>query len=88
MKANEQKSKYDHRAAVLACVFSDSTHAFSGGLDTVVRAYVLRLSFSPRACVMLLCLYSSLDLETETISPVGEHKDAISAMNFSRDESA
>lgn len=35
--ANEQKSKYDHRAAVLACCFSDDTHAYSGGLDTSVR---------------------------------------------------
>ena len=37
---NEQKSKYDHRAAVLACCFSDATHAFSGGLDTSVRECV------------------------------------------------
>ncbi|OCH94014.1 WD40 repeat-like protein [Obba rivulosa] len=35
--ANEQKSKFDHRAAVLACCFSDATHAYSGGLDTSVR---------------------------------------------------
>ncbi|KAI0935053.1 hypothetical protein AcW1_009357 [Taiwanofungus camphoratus] len=35
--ANEQKSKYDHRAAVLACCFSDAAHAYSGGLDTSVR---------------------------------------------------
>jgi cell cycle arrest protein BUB3 len=41
VKANEQKSKYDHRAAVLACCFSDSNHAFSGGLDTALRSYVL-----------------------------------------------
>lgn len=38
---NEQKSKYDHRAAVLACCFSDATHGFSGGLDTSVREYVV-----------------------------------------------
>jgi hypothetical protein len=41
VKANEQKSKYDHRAAVLACCFSDSNHAFSGGLDTALRSYVV-----------------------------------------------
>ncbi|KAL4247587.1 WD40/YVTN repeat-like-containing domain superfamily protein [Abortiporus biennis] len=36
--ANEQKSKYDHRAAVLACCFNnDSTKGYSGGLDTGVR---------------------------------------------------
>jgi len=35
--ANEQKSKYDHRAAVLACCFADSNKGFSGGLDTSVR---------------------------------------------------
>jgi hypothetical protein len=34
----EAKAKFDHRAAVLACSFSaDATHAFSGGLDTVVK---------------------------------------------------
>ena len=38
---NEAKAKFDHRAAVLACSFSaDATHAFSGGLDTVVKEYV------------------------------------------------
>jgi len=35
--ANEQKAKFDHRAAVLACTFGDATHAYSGGLDTGVR---------------------------------------------------
>ncbi|KAJ8503101.1 hypothetical protein ONZ45_g11153 [Pleurotus djamor] len=35
--ANEQKCKFDHRAAVLACCFSDDAHAYSGGLDTYVR---------------------------------------------------
>ncbi|KAI0728531.1 WD40 repeat-like protein [Fomitopsis betulina] len=39
--ANEQKAKFDHRAAVLACCFSDDTHAFSGGLDTSVRQFDL-----------------------------------------------
>lgn len=39
--ANEQKAKFDHRAAVLACCFSDDTHAFSGGLDTSVRQYAM-----------------------------------------------
>ena len=39
----EAKAKFDHRAAVLACSFSaDATHAFSGGLDTVVKEYVFR----------------------------------------------
>ncbi|CAL1698912.1 unnamed protein product [Somion occarium] len=35
--ANEQKSKFDHRAAVLTCCFADANRAFSGGLDTSVR---------------------------------------------------
>ena len=38
-KESEAKAKFDHRAAVLACCFSDATHAFSGGLDTFVREY-------------------------------------------------
>ncbi|KAH8103147.1 WD40 repeat-like protein [Cristinia sonorae] len=37
VNANEQKSKFDHRAAVLTCCFSDADHAYSGGLDTSVR---------------------------------------------------
>ena len=42
----EAKAKFDHRAAVLACSFSaDGTHAFSGGLDTVVKEYVYDLQF-------------------------------------------
>lgn len=36
-KESEAKAKFDHRAPVLACCFSDATHAFSGGLDTSVR---------------------------------------------------
>ncbi|KAJ4477524.1 WD40 repeat-like protein [Lentinula aciculospora] len=36
-KTSEQKCKFDHRAAVLACCFSDAEHGFSGGLDTTVR---------------------------------------------------
>ncbi|TDL25339.1 WD40 repeat-like protein [Rickenella mellea] len=35
--ANEQKSKFDHRAAVLDCCFSDGSHAYSGSLDHSVR---------------------------------------------------
>ncbi|THV00732.1 WD40 repeat-like protein [Dendrothele bispora CBS 962.96] len=36
-KQNEQKCKFDHRAAVLTCCWSDASHGFSGGLDTAVR---------------------------------------------------
>lgn len=39
-KESEPKAKFDHRAAVLACCFSDASHGFSGGLDTSVREYV------------------------------------------------
>jgi hypothetical protein len=35
--ANEQKAKFDHRAAVLSTSFSDDTHAFSGGLEASLR---------------------------------------------------
>ncbi|EEB97551.1 hypothetical protein MPER_03106, partial [Moniliophthora perniciosa FA553] len=34
---SQQKCKFDHRAAVLACCFEDEGHGFSGGLDTAVR---------------------------------------------------
>jgi len=39
--ANEQKAKFDHRAAVLTTCFSDSNHAYSGCLDASVRECVL-----------------------------------------------
>ncbi|KIM84438.1 hypothetical protein PILCRDRAFT_6108 [Piloderma croceum F 1598] len=35
--ANEQKAKFDHRAAVLTTCFSDTNHAYSGCLDASVR---------------------------------------------------
>ncbi|EIW54728.1 WD40 repeat-like protein [Trametes versicolor FP-101664 SS1] len=62
---NKQKSKYDHRAAVLACCFSDGNHAYSGGLDTSVR---------------------ELDLQTESVNHLGQHSDAISSINFAREQ--
>ncbi|TFK39202.1 WD40-repeat-containing domain protein [Crucibulum laeve] len=37
VKESEAKAKFDHRAAVLSCCFSDAAHAYSGGLDTSVR---------------------------------------------------
>ncbi|KAN0136648.1 mitotic checkpoint protein BUB3.1 [Lactarius tabidus] len=37
IKANEEKTKFDHRAAVLSSVFSDVSHAYSGGLDASLR---------------------------------------------------
>ncbi|KAJ7915521.1 WD40-repeat-containing domain protein [Mycena leptocephala] len=36
-KASEQLAKFEHRAAILTCCFSDSTHGFSGGLDATIR---------------------------------------------------
>ncbi|KAH9059185.1 WD40 repeat-like protein [Lactarius vividus] len=35
--ANEEKTKFDHRAAVLSATFSDASHAYSGGLDSSLR---------------------------------------------------
>ncbi|KIJ59972.1 hypothetical protein HYDPIDRAFT_32701 [Hydnomerulius pinastri MD-312] len=63
--ANEQKAKFDHRAAVLACTFSDASHAFSGGLDTGVR---------------------ELDLSTEKVTHLGQHGNAVSTMNYAREQ--
>ena len=39
--ANEEKTKFDHRAAVLSTVFSDASHAYSGGLDSSLRESVV-----------------------------------------------
>jgi len=41
-KDSEAKAKFDHRAAVLTCCFSDGAHGYSGGLDTAVRELDLR----------------------------------------------
>jgi len=41
VNANEQKAKFDQRAAVLSCCFQDVSHAFSGGLDTYIRGLEL-----------------------------------------------
>ena len=38
--SNVQKAKFEHRAAVMDCAFSDGGHAFSGGLDMWVRGCV------------------------------------------------
>ncbi|KAF9234727.1 WD40 repeat-like protein [Melanogaster broomeanus] len=62
---NEQKAKFDHRAAVLACTFGDATHAYSGGLDTGVR---------------------ELDLSSEKVTYLGQHGNAVSAMNYAREQ--
>lgn len=43
VKESEAKAKFDHRAPVLACCFSDATHGYSGGLDTSVREYLVSL---------------------------------------------
>ncbi|KAG8217019.1 WD40 repeat-like protein [Butyriboletus roseoflavus] len=64
---NEQKAKFDHRAAVLACTFGDATHAYSGGLDTGVR---------------------QLDLAAEKVTYVGQHENAVVAMNYAREQNA
>lgn len=80
----EAKAKFDHRAAVLACSFSaDGTHAFSGGLDTVVKEYVYDYSSDTLLNVYL----SRLDLTTEKVNTLGLHDDSISSMTFVRSTS-
>ena len=57
---SEAKAKFDHRAAVLACSFSaDAAHAFSGGLDTVVKEYVDFLNTS--SCLLNVYLQIGFD---------------------------
>ncbi|KAG9221543.1 hypothetical protein CCMSSC00406_0009366 [Pleurotus cornucopiae] len=65
--ANEQKCKFEHRAAVLACSFSDDSHAYSGGLDTYVH---------------------ELDLQTEKMTALGPHSDAVSSICHSRESNS
>jgi cell cycle arrest protein BUB3 len=81
----EAKAKFDHRAAVLACSFSaDGTHAFSGGLDTVVKEYVDEFFtvHIPSSCYLF-----RLDLTTEKVNSLGLHDDSISSMTFVRSTS-
>ncbi|EPQ50874.1 WD40 repeat-like protein [Gloeophyllum trabeum ATCC 11539] len=61
---NEQRCKFDHRAAVLTCCFADAGHGYSGGLDTSVK---------------------QLDLESEKALSLGQHSNAVSSMNWSKD---
>jgi cell cycle arrest protein BUB3 len=37
---NTMRAKYNHKAAVLDCTFSDDAHAISGGIDRAVKVYV------------------------------------------------
>ena len=81
VEANEQKLKFDHRAAVLACAFADNDRAFSGGLDTSVKECVIIPSFE----FLLSGVFNRLDLNTEKANHLGQHSDSISSMNYSRD---
>ena len=83
----EAKAKFDHRAAVLACSFSaDATHAFSGGLDTVVKEYVDEFLWF-RYLLNVFVHFSRLDLTTEKVNSLGMHDDSISSMTFVRSTS-
>lgn len=83
MTANEQKAKFDHRAAVLACCFGNAEHAYSGGLDAAVREYVAHDTLAN----LSLTLSCRLELSTEKINNLGQHSDSISSMNFSKESS-
>ena len=83
-KPSEQKTKFDHRAAVLDCCFSDATHAFSGGLDTYVRQSVYNSSIS---CTPGLISACSLKLDTEEIENVGTHSDSVSSTVWANETS-
>jgi len=85
--ANEQQAKFNHRAAVLTRAFGDDTRALSGGLDNGVRECILMSRFP---CLPAdVCTYdgASLDLETERMVYLGNHSNAVSAMNFAREKS-
>lgn len=79
VEANEQKSKFDHRAAVLDCCFSDGGHAYTGGLDQSVRECVpmiLSSSLSSiadyimcRLCVGSICKQSNYGIWANTRAP-------------------
>jgi len=64
VEANEQKAKFDHRAAVLTCAFATPDRAYSGGLDTSVR----ELDLSTEKI-------SHLGQHSDTISSINYSKD-------------
>ncbi|KIJ29057.1 hypothetical protein M422DRAFT_37087 [Sphaerobolus stellatus SS14] len=72
--AQGQKAKFDHKAAVLDCAFSDGRHAFSGGLDTWVREFDLESQN-----------VNHLGQHDETISQVVFSKDSNSLITGSFD---
>ena len=82
IKESEAKAKFDHRAPVLACCFSDGTHGYSGGLDTSVREYLVFLFSYPYMYHLLH--RRRLDLSTERMTNLGTHNDSISSMSFSQ----
>ncbi|KAH9957637.1 WD40 repeat-like protein [Lactifluus volemus] len=50
--ANKEKTKFDHRAAVLSTIFSDASHAYSsGGLDASLRG-IVRYSSEASSCII------------------------------------
>jgi len=74
-KPSELKSKFDHRAAVLACCFSDGTHAYSGGLDTSVRELDLETE-----------RISHLGSHTKTVSSMTYSRDSNALITGSWDQ--
>ncbi|EKM57701.1 uncharacterized protein PHACADRAFT_170913 [Phanerochaete carnosa HHB-10118-sp] len=74
VETNEQKTKFDHRAAILACAFADGERAFSGGLDTSVR----ELEFNTEKI-------NNLGQHSDTISSMNWSKDFSSLITGSWD---
>ena len=61
--ANQQKAKFDHRAAVLATCFSDARRAYSGCLDASIREYVA-IWFLFRSVSLMSCQTEFWDEDT------------------------
>ncbi|KAH8989881.1 WD40 repeat-like protein [Lactarius hatsudake] len=65
--ANEEKTKFDHRAAVLSSTFSDASHAYSGGLDSSLRELELESEKIHALGQHDDAISSTLDLVTDAI---------------------
>lgn len=66
---------------MLSCLFGDSTHAYSGCLDTGVRECVSPYHRLETDADFL----HRLDLTTEKVTSLGQHSNSVSALSYARE---
>jgi cell cycle arrest protein BUB3 len=61
---NTMRAKYNHKAAVLDCCFSDDTHSISGGIDRAVKVY----DYSSQSLLQECCAWAKSKLKFEKMT--------------------